>query len=90
MARARWDRERAERLAATLDIDADTARMRALHDAKGRLVLAGTGPAIGRVEIRRSTARHDQLDVFVEGRKVRTGGPRVVAEWIRSVAAMGP
>lgn len=69
---------------------AETERMRDLHDAKGRLVLAGVCPALGRVEIHRSTARHDQFDVFVDGRKDCTGGPRVVAEWIRSVATTAP
>jgi hypothetical protein len=85
LARIRWSREKAERIANPPDIDADTARMRALHDAKGKLVLAGISPTLGRVEIYRSTARHDQLDVFVNGDKVSTGGARVLAQWLKTL-----
>ncbi len=41
MARARWRRERAERLANPPTVDADTLRMRALHDRRGTLIRSG-------------------------------------------------
>ena len=56
-------------------IDADTLRSRALYDRKGKLIVSG-------VSIHHSTARSDQLDVYVDGVLAITGGPRIIAEWM--------
>ncbi len=66
------------------EIDADTLRRRALHDARGQVIREGvTYFGDGRVTpwcVRRSVrGRIDQLDVMVNGRVWRTGGPRKIS-----------
>ena len=80
MARARWDRAKAERLANPPDVDADTVRSRALHDRMGALILAGRHAYLGHVEIRHSTQRTNGFELWIEGRKVAAGGKRKIVE----------
>lgn len=61
----------------TQEIDADTTRQRALHDRKGKI--------IGTFTLYHSTARSDQFDVYQDGQRVATGGPRVIAEFIKTL-----
>lgn len=84
MARVRWAREQAERLANPPDVDADTVRWRALHDRMGAILLAGTIPDRGRIEIRHSTKRSNSFEVFLDGRLVASGGKRHIAIWLFS------
>jgi hypothetical protein len=58
-------------------VDADTLRDREAYDRKGKFV--------GSFDIYHSTNRRDQFDVFMGGRLVLTGGPRVIAEWVKSL-----
>ena len=85
MARVRWARERAERLANPPEVDADTVRWRALHDRMGSILLAGTMPDRGRIEIRHSTKRSNAFEVFLDGRPVASGGKRRIALWLFSL-----
>ena len=80
MARARWDRAAAERLANPPVVDADTVRARALHDRMGALLLAGTHASLGRVEVRYSTRRTNGYELWIEGRLVRRAGKRKIME----------
>jgi len=69
------------------EVDADTLRRRALHDARGQIVREGvTYFGDGRIvpwSVRRSLrGRSDQLDVFAGGALWRTGGPRLVNRWL--------
>ena len=80
MARARWDRAKAERLANPPDVDADTVRSRALHDRMGALILAGLHAHMGHVEIRHSTRRTNGFELWIEGRKAVAAGKRKIME----------
>lgn len=76
---------------ANREVDADTLRSRALHDARGQIVREGvTYFGGGRVVpwcVRRSVrGRTDQFDVFAGGTLWRTGGPRKVARWLGRLA----
>lgn len=82
MARIRWDREKAERIANPIDVDADTVRWRALHDRMGALVLSGSMPDRGRIEIRYSTKRTNAYEVFLNSKLVCSGGKRHIALWL--------
>lgn len=68
--------------------DAETARARALHAARGQLVregrtFRGAGPIV-HWQVRRSRAgRSNQLDILVDGRLWRTAGPRLVRRLLR-------
>lgn len=74
MALARWSGPRNTR-----DISADTMRKRALYDRKGTLLVGG-------IDIYHSTHRSDQYDIYVRGELVATGGPRIIAEFIKTYA----
>ncbi len=54
--------------------DADTVRSRALFDRKGKF--------IGSFDIYHSTNRVDQFDVYAGGKKVFTGGARMLGDFL--------
>ena len=67
-------------------IDADTARRRALRDARGQIEREGITFQSGR-EIpwhicRSRRGRVDHFDVIVNGKLWRTGGQRKIARWL--------
>ena len=70
------------------EIDADTIRKRLLDDCKGKLLLTGFVPSLGKVEVYRSTNRCDQFDVFLNGKKDMVGGPRILANWINHISSV--
>jgi hypothetical protein len=61
-------------------IDAETARMRALHDAKGQIVREGAtyrASGVTHWQVRRSLLGSvDQFDFVANGRVKLTAGPR--------------
>ena len=63
-------------------VQAEDVRRRALHDAKGKLLLTGTIPSLGHVDIYRLVHRCDQFDVFLNHHKALTGGRRKLADWL--------
>lgn len=71
MALARWQRERAERIANPPPVDADTLRWRALHDARGMVLREGaTYRASGATTwcVRRALrGRVNQVEILVDG-----------------------
>lgn len=83
LASARLTRHRC----ATQEIDADTARMRALHDAKGQIVREGATYYADRVihwQVRRSLLGSvDQFDFVANGRVKLAAGPRKFPYHIR-------
>lgn len=80
MARARWTKAKAERLATPPEVDADTVRTRALHDRMGALIFAGSHARRGHVEIRHSTRRTNGYELWIEGRLIAQGGKRKIME----------
>lgn len=78
MARARWQKARAERAANPPEVDADTVRSRALHDRMGALILAGTHMHLGHVEIRHSTRRTNGYELWINGRLAARAGKRKI------------
>ena len=80
MAKARWAKEKAERLANPPDVDADTVRARELHDGMGKLIIAGTHASRGHVEIRHSTRRINGYELWIEGRLIARAGKRKIME----------
>lgn len=67
--------------------DADTLRLRALHDARGQQLREGrTYSAAGVIHwrvIRSLHGRTDQRDVLVNNELFRTCGPRRLPIWLR-------
>lgn len=57
--------------------DADTLRMRALHDRRGELIREGTSYRAGRVHdwriVRSVRGRINQVDLIIDGQLWRTG-----------------
>ena len=80
MAKARWAKEKAERLANPPDVDADTMRARELHDRMGKLILAGTHASLGHIEIRHSTRRINGYELWIECRLAVRSGKRKIME----------
>lgn len=67
--------------------DAETLRLRALHDARGKIVrdgvtYFGSGRVVGWCVRRSFAGRVDQFDVVVDGVVWRTGGTRWVRRWM--------
>lgn len=81
MAIARWSRDHAKH-----ELDADTLRLRALHDRKGAHYATISTSGLVFELFWSVNGRVDQVDVFLAGKNMLTARPSICLEWCRESA----